>query len=271
MTGPEPTPTPSSKGAAAGFLGASMNARWRSWLSVGAVAVLAGLMFSASARLADGGGADNRDPQDLAQLVDAETGRVSDLTERTTELDREIETLSARTGTTVPTVDADLAEREGVISGSEPVEGPGLVVTLDDAPSTSVGAGPGGVEPQPDDLVVHQQDLQHVINALWSGGAEAMTLQGERVTSTSAFRCSGNILLLHGKVFSPPYKVTAVGDPEKMEASLMSSEGVQTYLEYVDWVHLGWDVRRTNHLDLPAYDGGGLQYATVPDGTEVFG
>lgn len=271
MTGAEPTPAPSAKDSATGFFRASMRAGWRSWLSVGGVAVLAGLMFSASARLADGGGADTRDPQDLAQLVDAETGRVSELTERAGELDREIETLSARTGTTVPRLDGDLVAREGVVSGSEPVNGAGLTVTLDDAPSTSVGAGPGGVEPQPDDLVVHQQDLQHVINALWAGGAEAMTLQGERVTSTSAFRCSGNILLLHGKVFSPPYKVTAVGNPAKMESSLMSSEGVQTYLEYVDWVHLGWDVRRSDNLDLPAYDGGGLQYATVPDGTEVFG
>jgi uncharacterized protein YlxW (UPF0749 family) len=238
---------------------------------VGAVAVLAGLMFSASARLADGGGADTRDPQDLAQLVDAETARVTELTDRAGELDSQIEGLSTRAGTAVPRPAAGVAGREGVVSGSVPVTGPGLTVTLDDAPSTSVGAGSGGVEPQPDDLVVHQQDLQHVINALWAGGAEAMTLQGERVTSTSAFRCSGNILLFHGKVFSPPYKVTAVGDPAKMEASLDRSEGVRTYLEYVDWVHLGWDVRRSDHLDLPAYDGGGLQYAKVPDGTEVFG
>lgn len=271
MTGLEPTRTPSPQGDAGGLARARLNAGWRSWISVGAVAVLAGLMFSASARLADGGGADKRDPQDLAQLVDAETGRVTELTARTGELDREIDALSARADTVVPTLDPDLVAREGVVSGTEAVRGAGLIVTLDDAPSTSVGTGPGGVEPQPDDLVVHQQDLQHVINALWGGGAEAMTLQGERVTSTSAFRCSGNILLLHGKVFSPPYKVTAVGDPAKMEASLDSSEGVQTYLEYVDWVHLGWDVQRSDHLDLPAYEGGGLQYATVPDGTEVFG
>ncbi|GAA4712999.1 Uncharacterized conserved protein YlxW, UPF0749 family [Promicromonospora umidemergens] len=271
MTGAEPTPARSAVGGATSFSRAWTHARWRSWLSVGAVAVLAGLMFSASARLADGGGADTRDPQDLAQLVDTETGRVTELTERTSELDREVETLSARAGITVPAQDGDLVEREGVVSGSAPVTGKGLTVTLDDAPPTAVGAGPGGVEPQPDDLVVHQQDLQHVINALWAGGAEAMTLQGERVTSTSAFRCSGNILLLHGKVFSPPYEVTVVGDPAKMESALMSSEGVQMYLEYVDWVHLGWDVQRSDHLDLPAYDGGGLQYATVPDGTEVFG
>lgn len=270
MTGTEATPDPSSRGGAAGSFRTS-NAGWRSWVSVGAVAALAGLMFSASARLADGGGASSRDPQDLRQLVDVETTRVRELTERTSELDREIEALSARAGASLPRLDPDLVVREGVVAGTVPVAGAGLTVTLDDAPSTSVGPGPGGVEPQADDLVVHQQDLQHVINALWSGGAEAMTLQGERVTSTSAFRCSGNILLLHGKVFSPPYKVTAVGDPGKMESSLDSSEGVQTYLEYVDWVHLGWDVRRSDHLDLPAYDGGGLQYATVPDGTEVFG
>jgi len=271
VTGAETPPAPSTGHGSTGFFRASSNAGWRSWVSVGGVAVLAGLMFSASARLADGGGAGSRDPQDLAQLVDAETERVTELTARTGELDRAIEALSAHSGTEVPAAPPGRAGREGVVSGSVPVAGPGLTVTLDDAPSTAVGAGPGGVEPQPDDLVVHQQDLQHVINALWAGGAEAMTLQGERVTSTSAFRCSGNILLLHGKVFSPPYKVTAVGDPAKMESSLSRSEGVQTYLEYVEWVHLGWDVRHSEHLDLPAYDGGGLQYATVPDGTEVFG
>ena len=133
MTGTEPTPAPSSRDRAGGSFRSS-NAGWRSWVSVGAVAVLAGLMFSASARLADGGGADNRDPQDLRQLVDAETARVSELTQRTSELDREIETLSARAGATLPELDADLTAREGVVAGTVPVTGEGLTVTLDDAP-----------------------------------------------------------------------------------------------------------------------------------------
>jgi uncharacterized protein YlxW (UPF0749 family) len=124
---------------------------------------------------------------------------------------------------------------------------------------------------RPDDLVVHQQDMEHVINALWSGGAEAMTLQGERVTSTSAFRCSGNILLLHGKVFSPPYVIEAVGDPTALRSALNASPGVATYKQYVDWVALGWSVTTSDELDLPPYTGTTeLRYAQVPPGTDVF-
>src|SRR5690606_22501919 len=111
----------------------------------------------------------------------------------------------------------------------------------------------------------------HVINALWAGGAEAMTLQGERVTATSAFRCSGNILLLHGKVFSPPYVIEAVGDPERLRASLDADPGVAIYQQYVDWVALGWSVKEAGTPGLPAYTGSAaLRHATVPAGTDVF-
>ena len=63
----------------------------------------------------------------------------------------------------------------------------------------------------PNQLVVHQSDLQAVVNALWAGGAEAMTIAGQRVIATSAVRCVGNTLLLNGRVFSPPFEVAAIG------------------------------------------------------------
>ena len=59
----------------------------------------------------------------------------------------------------------------------------------------------------PNQLVVHQSDLQAVVNALWAGGAEAMTIAGQRVIATSAVRCVGNTLLLNGEVYSPPFRV----------------------------------------------------------------
>lgn len=238
--------------------------RWRPYVAVGAVAAAAGLMFSASAQLARGD--EGRHPENLAQLVESESGRVERLGAQVDELQAQIDRLGGDTSSGGGT-DPDLARRESVVSGSAPVTGPGLTVTLDDAPASSQSI-PGV---HADDLVVHQQDLQHVINALWAGGAEAMTLQGERVTSTSAFRCSGNILLLHGKVFSPPYVVEAVGDPERLQAALDASSGVQTYLDYVDWVALGWAQEPSTSLELPAYAGSTeLQHATVPEGTDVF-
>ena len=54
----------------------------------------------------------------------------------------------------------------------------------------------------------------------WAGGAEAMALQDQRVTATTAFRCVGNVLSLGGRVYSPPYEVRAIGDPRRLRVAL---------------------------------------------------
>ena len=84
--------------------------------------------------------------------------------------------------------------------------------------SSSSGEVPAGADP--DDYVIHQQDVQAVVNALWAGGAEAMMLQDQRVISTSAVRCVGNTLILQGRVYSPPYVITAIGDTAAMQQAL---------------------------------------------------
>jgi uncharacterized protein YlxW (UPF0749 family) len=92
------------------------------------------------------------------------------------------------------------AARLAAAAGLTPVVGPAVTVSLDDAPRDVVqrdlAAGAA-----PDDLVIHQQDVQGVVNALWAGGAQAMTIMGQRVVATSAVRCVGNTLLLHGRTF----------------------------------------------------------------------
>ncbi|MGH2678617.1 MAG: DUF881 domain-containing protein, partial [Actinomycetota bacterium] len=87
-----------------------------------------------------------------------------------------------------------------------------VVVTLDDSPASRSPTG------DPNDLVIHERDLQTVVNALWGAGAEAVGINGERLTSTSAVRCAGNTLLLHGTLHSPPYRVAAIGDPAALKA-----------------------------------------------------
>ncbi|WP_277212268.1 DUF881 domain-containing protein [Isoptericola croceus] len=242
-----------------------MSPRIRSSISVAGVLALSGVLFTASAQLADGH--QSRHADDLASVVAAESNRVEELAEQASALDEEVDRLGEQVDVDVPRRAPDLRARESVVSGAWPVTGQGLSVALEDGPSSSLDIP----DVRPDDLVVHQQDVQHVINALWAGGAEAMTLQGERVTSTSAFRCSGNIMLLHGKVFSPPYVVEAIGDPDELQAALDASPGVAIYQQYVDWVGLGYEVRRLDGIEMPAYNGGQeLRYASVPDGTDVF-
>ena len=85
----------------------------------------------------------------------------------------------------VPIWPTELAEQASAQAGFTPVTGPPVTVTLDDAPASITADGV-----DPDLLVVHQQDIQAVVNALWRGGAEAMTIQGQRVISTTGSNAS---------------------------------------------------------------------------------
>jgi uncharacterized protein YlxW (UPF0749 family) len=135
-------------------------------------------------------------------------------------------------------------------------------VALDDAPpqpDTGVGEGPS-----PDDLVVHQGDVQAVVNALWQGGAEAMQIMDQRIVSTSAIRCVGNTLILQGQVYSPPFVITAIGPVSSMVRALDASEQVTIYREYVAAYGLGYEVTEHDEKVLPPFGGStALQHATV--------
>jgi uncharacterized protein YlxW (UPF0749 family) len=113
-----------------------------------------------------------------------------------------------------------------------------LVVTLQDAQRDANGRFPR--DASPDDLVVHQQDIQAVLNALWSAGAEAIQMQDQRIIATSVPRCVGNTLLLNGRTYSPPYTITAIGDAAAMQAALAAAPLVTLYKQYVVRFGLGY-------------------------------
>ncbi|WNG87735.1 DUF881 domain-containing protein [Mycobacterium sp. ITM-2016-00317] len=137
-------------------------------------------------------------------------------------------------------------------SGLAPLRGPGLVVTLNDAQRDAQGRFPR--DASPDDLVVHQQDITAVINALWAAGAEGIQVQDQRIIGTSAPRCVGNTLLLNGRTYSPPYVVTAIGDPAAMQAALAEAPLVTLYKRYAARFGLGYteevrDVELVGHQE----------------------
>ncbi|KRE39021.1 hypothetical protein ASG73_01240 [Janibacter sp. Soil728] len=137
-------------------------------------------------------------------------------------------------------------------AGLTAVRGPALTVSLDDA-QLSAAEVPEGFTV--DDVVVHQQDVQGVVNALWRGGAEAMQIMDQRVISTSAVRCVGNTLILQGRVYSPPFTITAIGDRDELQAALDDDPAVDIYRQYVDAVGLGYEVTRKDDVELPAFTG----------------
>lgn len=232
--------------------------RWRVLVPV--VCLLAGFGFAASAR--DSRGTDLRAP-DTGNLAGLVRNAESDVRSA----DRVVEGLQARISAATAGAGADDA---GVAAaqakaaaladpgGRVPVSGPGITVVLDDAPTSAATAGV-----DPNQLVVHQSDLQAVVNALWAGGAEAMSIAGQRVIPTSAVRCVGNTLLLNGEVYSPPFRVAAIGPYRTMQKALDASRGVKYFEEAASYYGLGYTVESQDRLTLPAYKGPvGLSYAT---------
>lgn len=232
--------------------------RWAWRVAVPVTAALAGLLLATSAVTARGtelrGRRDN-----LPELISAEQHRLADATRTVRKLRAEVDDRArARAGQDARVSDAR-RRGDGLLApaGLLPVRGPALTVVLDDAPRDRRERPlPAGVPaPAPDDLVVHQQDVQAVVNALWSGGAEAMTIMGQRVISTTAVRCVGNTLLLHGAVYSPPFRVTAIGDPAALRAALDAAQGVAVFRQYVDAYGLGYRLETAPDVRLPGYDG----------------
>ncbi|GAA4803382.1 DUF881 domain-containing protein [Tomitella cavernea] len=144
----------------------------------------------------------------------------------------------------------DQAEALGEQAGMEALTGPGVTVTLTDAKRDAAGNYPAGA--RPDDLVVHQQDVQSVLNALWAGGADAIQVQDQRVTTLSAPLCIGNTLLLGGRTYSPPYVITAIGPVASLRRALDRERGVQIYKQYAERYGLGYDVTSSDAQQVAA-------------------
>jgi uncharacterized protein YlxW (UPF0749 family) len=213
-----------------------------------AVCVLAGLMIIISAMHAQGTDLRPARNTDLVSLVQSQSRHNTELTRQLAALRQEVDALAAR-GSEQSDRTPELG-RQARRVGLTPVAGPAVTVTLDDAPS-SVAAN--GIEP--DLLVVHQQDIQAVVNAFWRGGAEAMTIQGQRVISTTAVKCVGNTVVLHGIPYAPPYQISAIGDQARLHAALAESEPIQIYQQYVEAYGLVFREKSEPNVDFPGHEG----------------
>ncbi|MET7365601.1 DUF881 domain-containing protein [Streptomyces sp. NPDC005566] len=228
--------------------------RWPVRALTAAVFALAGLIFVTSANTAKG--TDIRTDSSLLKLSDLIQQRSehnAELDESTASVRADIDTLAQRDDGSTRAQDAELAALERA-AGTKKLTGAAIGVTLNDAPPNAT-ANPGYPEPQPNDLVIHQQDLQAVVNALWQGGARGIQVMDQRLISTSAVRCVGNTLILQGRVYSPPYKVTAVGDQDRLKQALNDSPAIQNYQLYVKAYGLGWKVDEHDRTTLPGYSG----------------
>mgnify|MGYP005990333537 FL=1 len=215
------------------------------------VMALAGLMMTTAATNSRGHDLRPERDTDMATLVRSQASHNAALQKEAAGLRAQVEDLSKADQT--PGATSSVISSASVLApsvGLGAVSGKALRVTLDDAP---LSENPDGVDANM--LVVHQQDIQMVVNTLWSGGAEAMTIQGQRVISTTAVKCVGNTVVLHGVAYAPPYVIEAIGDLNAMQKALDTSEAVRIYKEYVSAYQLGWSVERAGQVTMPAYTG----------------
>ncbi|GJF13621.1 membrane protein [Mycolicibacterium cyprinidarum] len=211
---------------------------WR--FGVPVVCVAAGLLLGATHSVSGG---DEIRGSDAPRLVDLVREAQQSVDRLTAQRDAAVSKIDNHHGSS-PGADAALAaitrRADGMAAqaGLTPITGPGLVVTLDDAQRDAEGRFPR--DASPDDLVVHQQDIQAVLNALWSAGAEGVQMQDQRIIATSAPRCVGNTLLLNGRTYSPPYVISAIGDAAAMQEALAAAPMVTLYKRYAARFGLGY-------------------------------
>jgi uncharacterized protein YlxW (UPF0749 family) len=234
---------------------------WR--LATPVVGLLVGALFVVSAHSSKGSDLRPGRYTDLASLVRGDAAQVDALRQRVSDLRDQITLLSGSVDNKQVGKLRRQAARMRLPAGLLPATGPGLTVTLSDAPQGTDAQVPDTVD-NPNLLVVHQQDIQAVVNAMWKGGAQAVTVQGQRVVSTTGIRCIGNSVQLQGVPYSQPYVISGIGDPTVLQAAIEDDPYLQIYRQDAENpdINVGWDEVVESSITAPGYDGlVGLQYA----------
>ena len=189
----------------------------------------------------------------LVATVARQTQAVNALAAQVDELRAAVAKLrdTALAGTAAGKALAARVRSEELASGAVAVTGPGVRVTLDDAPQKTGSARNR----------VLDRDLQATVNALWAAGAEAVAVNGERLTAQSAIRQAGDAILVDFSPLAPPYQVDAIGDPVPVETAFASSPAASRLRSYTQLYGLRFDYSRQSTLRLPASAGETLHFA----------
>jgi uncharacterized protein YlxW (UPF0749 family) len=227
---------------------------WTGWrVGTLAVALVSGGLFVVSAQSSEGTDLRPGRYDDLASLTEQEADRAAGLQEEVAELTRQVRELTDQVD------DADVRRYQNQVkaledgAGLRQRKGPGVVVTLSDAPDEVVDAASGDKNL----LVVHQQDIQAVVNAMWKGGAKAVVLQGQRMVSTTGIKCEGNSVVIQGVPYPQPYVIEAVGDVGDLTSAIQDDAYLRVYREQAEdpAIDVGWDLDVKDEVTAPAYDG----------------
>jgi uncharacterized protein YlxW (UPF0749 family) len=188
--------------------------------------------------------------------------RAEDLSGRLKATEKENEALKAKVKTLEENTGADIKSEEVLQlkadSGYTAMTGPGVIVTVDDS---KVVHKPGD---NPNLYIIHDDDLLRIINELRAAGAEALSINKERIIDVSEIRCAGPTVSVNNTRFSPPYEIKAIGNGKTLESALKLRGGVVETLKL--W-GISVDVVQKDNVVIPAFKGPRhYEFAKVKDG-----
>ncbi len=228
---------------------------WR--IGTPVVVLLSGALFAVSGTNSEGTDLRPGRYTDLATLTENESDAYQELQAEEAGLREEVDALAADVEDAQVRRVQRRAERLMAPAGLGEVSGPGVTVVLSDAPQGTIEDALEDPESRLELLVVHQQDIQAVVNAMWAGGAGAVTIQGQRVVTTTGIKCSGSAVQLQGVPYPQPYTIQAVGDPVDLLTALDGNGDVSRYRSDAERpeIGVGFEMQVEDDVDAPAYDG----------------
>ncbi|WP_457255232.1 DUF881 domain-containing protein [Pedococcus sp. P5_B7] len=151
-------------------------------------------------------------------------------------------------------------------SGAEKVSGPGITVELDNAPGSDGTSADGNprTDAGKDEGKVFSKDLQIVVNGLWEAGAEAIAVNGQRLTSRSAIRFAGEAILVNYRPLARPYRISVIGDPEDLQVEFAANDGGAYARALQDNYGIRVSIDAAKSLSLPAATSLTVREARVP-------
>lgn len=215
-------------------------------ISIAAVSLVLGIMLAIQFKTTA-----NHQTGYIPARVEELTQKLNTVTEERDALAEEVVQLRERVSNFRETNEAmkDLQEdleKARTIACLNAVKGPGIIVTLDDSTRTLQSGE------NPNNLLIHELDLLIVVNELRTSGAEAISINDERITALSEIRCAGTLILVNWNKIAPPFIIKAIGDPNKLESGMLIRGG---HIETLRLLGNQATIQKSENIEIPGYSG----------------
>ncbi|MFB6775991.1 DUF881 domain-containing protein [Streptomyces sp. NPDC056352] len=192
-----------------------------------------------------------KEREELIERIDTETSAADKLE---SQVDKARDDVGERQRKALEKHGGDQGQLVALLSGATAVKGPGVKLVVDDAKDTDQGGGGGPRETSgfTDTGRVRDRDMQRVVNGLWQSGAEAISINGQRLTALSAIRAAGDAILVDNKPLVPPYTVLAVGDGKRLSTAFEDSADGQYLKALKDTFDIRTSMSVQDEVRLPA-------------------